>query len=142
MNITSENVSSIIGDEFKCQAFRNAVKVDIARMANRNARGLTDDQKVDLLVGAREALKSAGFSNVSIRLTYKDRNGNWQNWPCVWVNPEQVDNVEASKRIERLENLVATLVEHVTGASDEAETVDEDGDGVVAEDTDKEENPL
>lgn len=142
MNITPENVGSIIGDEFKCQAFRNAVKVDIARMANRNARGLTDDQKVDLLVGAREALKSAGFSNVSIRLTYKDRNGNWQNWPCVWVNPAQVDNAEASNRIDRLEKLVATLVSHVTEASTETEEADEDGDAVIVDDETKEENPL
>lgn len=154
MNFSIAAILSVIGTEnFVANEYgqNKNVKLDLARLSNKSARGYTDDEKIDHLVEARNLLQEKGF-DCKIMLTQRAQDGSWNSWPHMWVNrptaatstsSEVAELVEMNKKnqdtINRLLELLGQQIspnqEEVaeTPSTETPDVVDADGDSSSTE---------
>lgn len=121
--MASFDVSSIlqvVGQEhFTCRRVRSGnFQVQLRRLVERNATGMTDTEKIRLLASAVDKLQEAGYP-AEARLTFRNAQGEWQNWPCIWVNATPAQSTvtpDLLARIEENSRAVARLAQLMTAS--------------------------
>jgi hypothetical protein len=91
-------IQVIVGEEMllKTSPRNGNVQVNIAEMAKQGGR-----EKLELLHKSAVALEAKGYE-VDFQNSYKDRNGNWQPWPCLWVNFTKSAQVQTGPNLSEL----------------------------------------
>lgn len=141
---TVEAIQTVVGTDFVAaeRGPNRNVKLDLTRLVTPNqARGFTDDQKLDVLYAAREKLRAEGYE-CTVRLQQRNSDGVWKNWPHIWVNrsgastsPDLENRLAAVEQSNALlTELIAELRAQRQAAAETPEPeLDADGDGVVEE---------
>lgn len=155
MEFNVANIQGLLGEGYICgeKGPNRNVKVDLARLVNRNAANLSDDDKIDLLVEAREKIRAAGLE-CTLRLTQRDRNGTYKPWPHMWVNHNVQARGQAAQELAAENRALLKIIEKLGGSqalaaittaaaaesttetvneTPESTPVDADGDGFESE---------